>query len=369
MEKAFGFLDGTTVNINNDANEWKKLDCLVKVWIYGTISTSLLQTVLKKNVTAKDVWTSLKNLFHDNKDARALELQEEVRSLDLSNLTIVEYFKKIKVTADLLSNIDADVDEKTLVMYVINGFGDRYDHVASIIRHNPKRPTLLETRSMLLLEESRMNRKQNRSHTGDNSSSPNVLVASLKADPPKKTLKKYTGTFKGATTLPRAFNTMSFRYADNNEDSGWYMDTGAISHLSTDPGKLTTLFNKSSIPSIIVGNEATIPLGLFMHDPREPYLAALKRVLRYVRGTINLGLQLYRSMTSQLISYTNADWAGSPVTRRSTFGYCVFLGDNLLSLSSKRQHTLSRSSAEAEYHGVANVVAETAWIRNLLHEI
>ncbi|GKB04673.1 hybrid signal transduction histidine kinase M [Tanacetum coccineum] len=151
MEKAFGlftthcysfgvlgFLDGTTVNTNNDANDWKKLDSLLKVWIYGTISTSLLQTVLKKNVTAKDVWTSLKNLFHDNKDARALELQEELRSLDLGNLTIADYFKRIKVTADLLSNIDAAVDEKTLVMYAINGLGDRYDHVASITRHNPK---------------------------------------------------------------------------------------------------------------------------------------------------------------------------------------------------------------------------------------
>ncbi|GKC01357.1 ribonuclease H-like domain-containing protein [Tanacetum coccineum] len=53
----------------------------------------------------------------------------------------------------------------------------------------------------------------------------------------------------------------------------------------------------------------------------------------------------------------------------STSGYCVFLGDNLLSWSAKRQVTLSRSSAEVEYRGVANVVAETVWIRNLLLEL
>ncbi|GJX62191.1 ribonuclease H-like domain-containing protein [Tanacetum coccineum] len=63
------------------------------------------------------------------------------------------------------------------------------------------------------------------------------------------------------------------------------------------------------------------------------------------------------------------DWAGCPTTRRPTLGYYVFLGNNLLSWSTKRQPTLSRSSAEAEYHGVANAVVETCWLRNLLHEL
>ncbi|GJS97167.1 ribonuclease H-like domain-containing protein [Tanacetum coccineum] len=108
---------------------------------------------------------------------------------------------------------------------------------------------------------------------------------------------------------------------------------------------------------------------LYMHDPREPHFAALKRIMRYVQGTLELGLQLYASATTSLVGYTDADWAGCPSTRRSTSGYCVFLGDNLLSWSAKRQHTISRSSAEAEYRGVANVVAETAWIRNLLREL
>ncbi|GJT09367.1 ribonuclease H-like domain-containing protein [Tanacetum coccineum] len=108
---------------------------------------------------------------------------------------------------------------------------------------------------------------------------------------------------------------------------------------------------------------------LYMHDPREPHFAALKRILRYVQGTLELGLQLYASATTSLVGYTDADWAGCPSTRRSTSGYCVFLGDNLLSWSAKRQHTISRSSTEAEYQGVANVVAETAWIRNLLREL
>ncbi|GJY68102.1 ribonuclease H-like domain-containing protein [Tanacetum coccineum] len=86
---------------------------------------------------------------------------------------------------------------------------------------------------------------------------------------------------------------------------------------------------------------------------------------RYVRGTLSYGLQLYSSTTSSLVAYSDADWAGCPTTRRSTYGYCVFLGNNLLSWSSKCQFTLSRSSTEAEYRGVANAVAETCWLREL----
>ncbi|GKD86994.1 ribonuclease H-like domain-containing protein, partial [Tanacetum coccineum] len=108
---------------------------------------------------------------------------------------------------------------------------------------------------------------------------------------------------------------------------------------------------------------------LYMHDPREPHFSALKRILRYVRGTLDYGLQLFSSSTTDLVAYSDADWAGCPTTRRSTSGYCVFLGNNLLSWSSKRQPTLSRSSAEAEYRGVANAVAETCLLRNLLREL
>ncbi|GJR22329.1 ribonuclease H-like domain-containing protein [Tanacetum coccineum] len=76
-------------------------------------------------------------------------------------------------------------------------------------------------------------------------------------------------------------------------------------------------------------------LCLYMHDPREPHLNAMKRVLRYLRGITDLGLQLFRSTTSQLIAYSDADWG----------------------------------SAESEYRGVANAVAGTSWICNLLREL
>jgi len=107
----------------------------------------------------------------------------------------------------------------------------------------------------------------------------------------------------------------------------------------------------------------------YMHDPRDGHLSAVKRILRYLRGTLGHGLLLRPSSTSALVVYTDADWAGCPDTRKSTSGYAVFLGDNLVSWSSKRQPTVSRSSAEAEYRAVANGVAEACWLRQLLQEL
>jgi len=106
-----------------------------------------------------------------------------------------------------------------------------------------------------------------------------------------------------------------------------------------------------------------------MHDPRDGHLSAVKRILHYLRGTLGHGLLLRPSSTSALVVYTNADWASCPDTRKSTPGYAVFLGDNLVSWSSKRQPTVSRSSAEAEYRAVANGVAEACWLRQLLQEL
>jgi hypothetical protein len=84
-----------------------------------------------------------------------------------------------------------------------------------------------------------------------------------------------------------------------------------------------------------------------MHDPRESHTTTLKRILCYLQGTLDFGL-LHRSSTSKLVIYSDVDWVGCPNTHCSTFGYTVFLGDNLISWFSKHQNTVSRSSVEAK---------------------
>jgi hypothetical protein len=75
---------------------------------------------------------------------------------------------------------------------------------------------------------------------------------------------------------------------------------------------------------------------LSMHYPREAHFQLVKRILCYVKGTAHLGLQLHTGSSSELAAYSDADWAGCPDTCKSTSGFCVFLGINLVSWYSKK---------------------------------
>ena len=105
---------------------------------------------------------------------------------------------------------------------------------------------------------------------------------------------------------------------------------------------------------------------LFMHDPREPHLSMIKRILHYLKGTLSFSLHIGVGPIQSLVAYSDANWAACPNSRRSTSGYSVYLGDNLISWSSKRQTMVSCSSVEAEYCAVAHVVADCCWLRQLL---
>ncbi|XP_019157570.1 PREDICTED: uncharacterized protein LOC109154165 [Ipomoea nil] len=108
----------------------------------------------------------------------------------------------------------------------------------------------------------------------------------------------------------------------------------------------------------------------FMHTPTEDHWALLKRVLRYVKGTQDHGLRLSASSSSDIHVFSDSDWAGCPVDRKSpTSGYAVFLGTNLISWLSCKQRTMARSSTEAEYKGLADVAAEVTWVISLLREL
>jgi len=107
----------------------------------------------------------------------------------------------------------------------------------------------------------------------------------------------------------------------------------------------------------------------FMHAPTDSHWAAVKRILRYLRGTASHGLYITRSSSFALHGFTDADWAGSVEDRKSTSGYLVFFGQTPISWKSGKQRTVASSSTEAEYKALADGTAEVIWLQYLLTDL
>lgn len=110
----------------------------------------------------------------------------------------------------------------------------------------------------------------------------------------------------------------------------------------------------------------------FLSSPLEDHWKAVRRILRYLQGTIHHGLLIKPAPMGEplsLIGFCDADWASDPDDRRSTSGACIYLGSNLVSWWAKKQTLVARSSAEAEYRSLALASAEILWMQSLLKEL
>ena len=138
-----------------------------------------------------------------------------------------------------------------------------------------------------------------------------------------------------------------------------------------DPGRYRRLVGKLNYLTI-TRPDISFPVSVvsqFLQSPCDSHWDAVIRILRYIKSTPSQGVLYENRGHTQVIGYTDADWAGSPTDRRSTSGYCVFIGGNLISWKSKKQHVVARSSAEAEYRAMALATCELIWLRHLLQEL
>jgi Reverse transcriptase (RNA-dependent DNA polymerase) len=95
----------------------------------------------------------------------------------------------------------------------------------------------------------------------------------------------------------------------------------------------------------------------FMHAPRTSHLSTIDIILRYLKGTPGQGIWMKKNVTNNVVGYSDADWARS-CDRKSTTGFCTFVGGNLVTWKSKKQNVVARSSAEAEYRAMASTASE-----------
>ena len=115
---------------------------------------------------------------------------------------------------------------------------------------------------------------------------------------------------------------------------------------------------------------ATNKLNQFLSSPKQQHWIACKRLLRYLKGTLGLGLFFSPApIDIPLIVYIDADYTGCKVSRQSTSGVCVFLGHNLIVWSSRKQTVVAQSVGETEYRAIAQGVNEILWLKSLFAEL
>jgi len=167
---------GTTppASTDNEYEQWTTLDATVLQWIYSTISTDLLTTILEPNSTAIEAWNRLEAIFQDNQNARAVTLEQEFSNTRMEDFPNVSaYCQRLKMLSDQLRNVGSPVNNHRLVLQLISGLPEAYCSVATLIRQSNPLLAFYQARSMLTLEEAGMAKMANTgSHVAMHTSQP-----------------------------------------------------------------------------------------------------------------------------------------------------------------------------------------------------
>jgi len=159
-----------------DSNLWNRLDAVVLQWMYATVTTDILQSILVVDDSAKACWNRIAAMFNDNKHSSAVQLENQFSNTNLEEFSSTKaYCTRLKTLAYQLANVDSPVSNTRLVLKMISGLTDVYVGFVTYIQQHDPLPTFATARSRLELEESTM--LQRAARDSHSSSAPTALMA------------------------------------------------------------------------------------------------------------------------------------------------------------------------------------------------
>jgi hypothetical protein len=159
MEQAlqrYALIKHVTDDTSSNDPGWIRMDNVVLNWISNSISADLHQVVQERGCTARHLWLAIENQFLDNREQRILHLDVAFRIFVQGDLSVSEYCRKFKTMADGLADLGSPVKDRILILNILRGLNQRFEHVGSTIRCYSPFPTFLKVQDDLLLEEIHM---------------------------------------------------------------------------------------------------------------------------------------------------------------------------------------------------------------------
>jgi hypothetical protein len=155
MEQAlqrYALITHVTDDAPSDGPGWIQMDSIVLNWISNSISSELHQVVREQGCTARHLWLAIENQFLSNCEQRTLHLDAVFRNFVQGDLSVSEYYRKFKAMANGLVDIGSPIEDRILILSILRGLNQRFEHVNSIIRRYSPFPNFLNVQDDLLLE-------------------------------------------------------------------------------------------------------------------------------------------------------------------------------------------------------------------------
>ena len=168
------------------------------------------------------------------------------------------------------------------------------------------------------------------------------------------------------------FNMSDCKHVATPVEAGMKFEKISESEEQFDVSTYQSAIGSLNYAAISTRPDISVAVGMlsqFMQSPSQTHWTAVKRVLRYIKGTLDYGLKFSYSDNFVLYGYSDSDWAGCVMSRKSTSGHVFRIGECTVSWRSKKQPVVALSSTEAEYVALCEAAQETTWLRHLLYDI